>query len=288
MLFNQRFTIGEMAKMHNIAESTLRYYDEKGIFHPSIVDPQTNYRYYTIDQFSLLDTIKFLRQLNISLKEIKEYIDERNPSYAVHLLEKQQEMMLKKQREIEYALTKMKRKIDLMKEATQSKANHVTFKKLPNRKITALAIAPNVTDDMFEYYIHSLQKNMKQLDDSVFSGDLGVTVSKEGLFRNEFQAYNSVFILLDYMPFQVTTSAEFKEGIFACSYHHGPYEETDGTYKELLNIIERKGYEVSGDAIELALIDWSVTENPEEQVTEIQIPVVRRNESKVLYDKVKL
>ena len=45
--------------MHNIAESTLRYYDEKGIFHPSTVDPQTNYRYYTIDQFSLLDTIKF-------------------------------------------------------------------------------------------------------------------------------------------------------------------------------------------------------------------------------------
>ncbi|PFO78956.1 MerR family transcriptional regulator, partial [Bacillus cereus] len=35
MLLNKRFTIGEMAKMHNIAESTLRYYDEKGIFHPS-------------------------------------------------------------------------------------------------------------------------------------------------------------------------------------------------------------------------------------------------------------
>ena len=32
MLLNKRFTIGEMAKMHNIAESTLRYYDEKGFF----------------------------------------------------------------------------------------------------------------------------------------------------------------------------------------------------------------------------------------------------------------
>lgn len=276
MLFNQRFTIGEMAKMHKITESTLRYYDEKGIFHPSIVDPQTNYRYYTIDQFSLLDTIKFLRQLNISLKEIKMYIDERNPSYALNLLEKQQEMMLKKQREIEYTLAKMNYKIEMMKEATASKANHVTFKKLPKRKITALAIAPNITDDMFEYYIHSLQKNMKQIDDSLFSGDLGVTVSKEGLLQNEFQSYNSVFILLDYMPFQITTSEEFKEGMFACSFHHGPYEETDGTYKKLLMDIKEKGYEVSGDAIELALIDWSVTENPGEQVTEIQIPVIKK------------
>ncbi|MEF7659833.1 MerR family transcriptional regulator [Bacillus sp. ZJS3] len=276
MLLNKRFTIGEMAKMHNIAESTLRYYDEKGIFHPSTVDPQTNYRYYTIDQFSLLDTIKFLRQLNIPLKEIKKYIDERNPAYALNLLEKQQEMMLKKQREIEYALAKMEHRIHLIKEATKAKAEQMVIKEIPQRKITAIAVAPNTTDDMFEYYIHSLQKNMRQMDDSLFSGDIGVTVAKKGLMQNEFQAYSSVFILLDYMPFEVQSSDEIKEGLYACSYHHGPYEETGATYKELLAYIDQEGYKVSGDAIEIGLIDWSVTENPEEQVTEIQIPVVKK------------
>ena len=276
MLLNKRFTIGEMAKMHNIAESTLRYYDEKGIFHPSIVDPQTNYRYYTIDQFSLLDTIKFLRQLNIPLKEIKKYIDERNPAYALNLLEKQQEMMLKKQREIEYALAKMEHRIHLIKEATKAKAEQMVMKEIPRRKITAIAVAPNTTDDMFEYYIHSLQKNMRQMDDSLFSGDIGVTVAKKGLMQNEFQAYSSVFILLDYMPFEVQSSDEIKEGIFACVYHHGPYEETDETYRKLMKYIDQEGYEISGDAIEIGLIDWSVTENPEEQVTEIQIPVVKK------------
>lgn len=276
MLLNKRFTIGEMAKMHNIAESTLRYYDEKGIFHPSTVDPQTNYRYYTIDQFSLLDTIKFLRQLNIPLKEIKKYIDERNPAYALNLLEKQQEMMLKKQREIEYALAKMEHRIHLIKEATKAKAEQMVMKEIPRRKITAIAVAPNTTDDMFEYYIHSLQKNMRQMDDSLFSGDIGVTVAKKGLMQNEFQAYSSVFILLDYIPFQVQSSDEIKEGLYACSYHHGPYEETGATYKELLAYIDQEGYEVSGDAIEIGLIDWSVTENPEEQVTEIQIPIMKK------------
>ncbi|AJG56965.1 TPA: MerR family transcriptional regulator [Bacillus cereus] len=276
MLLNKRFTIGEMAKMHNIAESTLRYYDEKGVFHPSTVDPQTNYRYYTIDQFSLLDTIKFLRQLNIPLKEIKKYIDERNPAYALNLLEKQQEMMLKKQREIEYALAKMEHRIHLIKEATKEKAEQMVIKEIPQRKITAIAVAPNTTDDMFEYYIHSLQKNMRQMDDSLFSGDIGVTVAKKGFMQNEFQAYSSVFILLDYMPFEVQSSDEIKEGLYACSYHHGPYEETGATYKELLAYIDQEGYEVSGDAIEIGLIDWSVTENPEEQVTEIQIPVVKK------------
>ncbi|HFU7068384.1 MerR family transcriptional regulator [Bacillus cereus] len=281
MLLNKRFTIGEMAKMHNITESTLRYYDEKGIFHPSIVDPQTNYRYYTIDQFSLLDTIKFLRQLNIPLKEIKKYIDERNPAYALNLLEKQQEMMLKKQREIEYALAKMEHRIHLIKEATKAKAEQMVIKEIPQRKITAIAVAPNTTDDMFEYYIHSLQKNMRQMDDSLFSGDIGVTVAKKGLMQNEFQAYSSVFILLDYMPFEVQSSDEIKEGMFACVYHHGPYEETDETYKKLMKYIDQEGYEISGDAIEIALIDWSVTEDPEEQVTEIQIPIMKKQSNKL-------
>ncbi|MGE0979709.1 MerR family transcriptional regulator [Bacillus cereus] len=281
MLLNKRFTIGEMAKMHNIAESTLRYYDEKGIFHPSIVDPQTNYRYYTIDQFSLLDTIKFLRQLNIPLKEIKKYIDKRNPAYALNLLEKQQEMMLKKQREIEYALAKMEHRIHLINEATKAKAEQMVIKEIPQRKITAIAVAPNTTDDMFEYYIHSLQKNMRQMDDSLFSGDIGVTVAKKGLMQNEFQAYSSVFILLDYMPFEVQSSDEIKEGMFACVYHHGPYEETDETYKKLMKYIDQEGYEISGDAIEIALIDWSVTEDPEEQVTEIQIPIMKKQSNKL-------
>ncbi|HDR8110607.1 TPA: MerR family transcriptional regulator [Bacillus cereus] len=276
MLLNKRFTIGEMAKMHNIAESTLRYYDEKGIFHPSIVDPQTNYRYYTIDQFSLLDTIKFLRQLNIPLKEIKKYIDERNPTYALNLLEKQQEMMLKKQREIEYALAKMEHRIHLIKKAMKAETDRILIKKIPKRKITAIAVAPNTTDDMFDYYIHSLQKNMKQMDDSLFSGDIGVTISKKAFMQKEFQAYSSVFILLDYMPYQVHSSDSIKAGMFACAYHHGSYEETGETYKKLMEYINQEGYEISGDSIEIGLIDWSVTENPEEQVTEIQIPVMKK------------
>lgn len=276
MLLNKRFTIGEMAKMHNIAESTLRYYDEKGIFHPSIVDPQTNYRYYTIDQFSLLDMIKFLRQLNIPLKEIKQYIDERNPSYALSLLEKQQEMMLKKQKEIEYALAKMEHRIHLIKKATKAETDRILIKKIPKRKITAIAVAPNTTDDMFDYYIHSLQKNMKQLDDSLFSGDIGVTISKKAFMQKEFQAYSSVFILLDYMPYQVHSSDSIKAGMFACAYHHGSYEETGETYKKLMEYIDQEGYEIIGDSIEIGLIDWSVTENPEEQVTEIQIPVMKK------------
>lgn len=117
---------------------------------------------------------------------------------------------------------------------------------------------------------------MKQMDDSLFSGDIGVTISKKAFMQKEFQAYSSVFILLDYMPYQVHSSDSIKAGMFACAYHHGSYEETGETYKKLMEYINQEGYEISGDSIEIGLIDWSVTENPEEQVTEIQIPVMKK------------
>ena len=47
-----------------------------------------------------------------------------------------------------------------------------------------------------------------------------------------------------------------------------------------MKYIDQEGYEVGGDSIEIALIDWSVTENPEEQVTEIQIPIMKKQSSR--------
>ena len=50
----------------------------------------------------------------------------------------------------------------------------------------------------------------------VYFLEILVTVGEKGLMQNEFQAYSSVFILLDYMPYEVHTSDEIKEGLYAC------------------------------------------------------------------------
>ena len=44
--------IGKMAKANNISIATLRLYDEMGLIKPSFIDPQTNYRYYDVNQTS--------------------------------------------------------------------------------------------------------------------------------------------------------------------------------------------------------------------------------------------
>jgi len=84
-----KFTIGEISKLHNIPVKTLRYYDEIGLFKPIEINEKTGYRYYSIEQFEHLNTINYLKYLGIPLKEIKEHLDRRNIDLFLDLLKKQ-------------------------------------------------------------------------------------------------------------------------------------------------------------------------------------------------------
>lgn len=64
------FSIGEVSKLFNVKISALRYYDEIGLLKPEYKDEQTNYRYYSTQQFERLDTIKYLRALGLPINKL--------------------------------------------------------------------------------------------------------------------------------------------------------------------------------------------------------------------------
>ena len=64
------YQIGDVSKICNISVKTLRYYDEIGLLKPNKIDIQSNYRYYTNDQLTLVIVIKHFKEAGFSLKEI--------------------------------------------------------------------------------------------------------------------------------------------------------------------------------------------------------------------------
>ena len=74
----KRYTIGKMAKLNNVTEQTLRLYDKMGLFKPAYVDEHNGYRLYDIGQSARLDIIQYLKNLGMTLKEIKEIFDSKN------------------------------------------------------------------------------------------------------------------------------------------------------------------------------------------------------------------
>ena len=85
------FTIGEMGGLFRINIRTLRYYDEIGLLKPEVVDERTGYRYYSARQFERMNTIKYLRTLNMPLDKIKAFFENRDTSVMEQILEEQLE-----------------------------------------------------------------------------------------------------------------------------------------------------------------------------------------------------
>lgn len=78
------FTTGEFARMCNVEKHVLFHYDDIGLFRPAII--KNGYRYYSYHQYFTFSVILNLK-IGMSLKDIKIYLEQRNPSIFLDLLE---------------------------------------------------------------------------------------------------------------------------------------------------------------------------------------------------------
>lgn len=69
------FRIGEFSHVARVSPRLLRHYEEVGLLFPAFVDPENGYRYYVAEQLSDLNRILALRDLGLSLEEIRPLVD---------------------------------------------------------------------------------------------------------------------------------------------------------------------------------------------------------------------
>lgn len=81
----QLYTIGEFAKAHGIHKKTLMWYDEIGLFRPAVVG-ENGYRYYSFLQSATLGTILMLRELHMSIPDIRAWMADRSPQRLSQLM----------------------------------------------------------------------------------------------------------------------------------------------------------------------------------------------------------
>ena len=70
MAHPQLYSIGEVASLFHLSVSSLRHYEALGLITPEYVAPDTDYRYFSPRQFEPLNTIRYLRALDMPLREI--------------------------------------------------------------------------------------------------------------------------------------------------------------------------------------------------------------------------
>ncbi|CAI6060565.1 MerR family transcriptional regulator [Cohnella sp. JJ-181] len=68
------YSISEAAARYHIPESTIRYYEKKGLL-PFIERDKAGRRLFSEDQMTLLGTIMCLKNTNMPISGIKQYVD---------------------------------------------------------------------------------------------------------------------------------------------------------------------------------------------------------------------
>jgi len=67
------YTIGDIAKMMNVSIHTIRYWDKEGLF--PLVKRVNGIRVFEDKDFSWLRMLNCLKNINMPIKKIKEYVD---------------------------------------------------------------------------------------------------------------------------------------------------------------------------------------------------------------------
>ena len=89
---NHRWTTGEFAKLANTTKHTLFYYDKIGLFSPA-EKTDNEYRFYHGEQLYTFVMIQAMKEMGLSLKQIRAYLQNRSAEKLVALMEQQAESM---------------------------------------------------------------------------------------------------------------------------------------------------------------------------------------------------
>ena len=69
------YTVSQLAKLSGVSPRTLRYYDQIGLLKPDRIN-SPGYRIYGKEQVDMLQQIIFYRELDVSIEEIKNIVQQ--------------------------------------------------------------------------------------------------------------------------------------------------------------------------------------------------------------------
>ena len=266
------FSIGEISKLFDINKKTLRYYDEIGLFKPSFVNKDNNYRYYTLDQFQYLETIKYLKELGLSLDKIKYNLTNLNSEDVINSLEEQNNIIDAKISELQLIKQKINKKIIQIKDSTRNDLLE-TIREVDFNERQAVRLRHSIkTDYDIEF---SLRKLIKMSDNKIFLtyGLVGVSISRDDLIDMKYDEYKSIFIMIEEEKYDKSLIKIFPKGTYVCIRFKGVHKDAPPYYEKLINYINKQGYEILDDSLEMELTDPSLSLTDEEVIMELQILV---------------
>ncbi len=275
---NDLLSIGKMAAMNRVSITTLRLYDEKGLLKPRYTDPETGYRYYDIDQNARLDMIAYMKELGMSLSQIREALEKEDISLIEELLSQKNEQIHQQMRELKAQHDAVERAILSIERCRKSPATGtLSLEYIDRRYIWGIPCSANFYSDDVHSYEHQLRELRLKLEETGFSQihsyNIGTSIAQEDFEQDHFVA-KEIFIFANRRDQEGThTSQVVESGMYACVYLDN-YDDEIHYARLLREYCLRNGYRIAGDYLCEVMTGFNVFDSdPRSMFLRLQVPV---------------
>ena len=268
--------IGEFARVGQVSIATLRHYDQCGLLKPNALDPDTSYRYYSLDQLARLNRILALKELDFPLEQIARLLEEDLS------LEQLRGMFTLKQAQTQHLidterarLTRLAARIRQIEQEGKMPAYEVLLK-----QVDALLVAsirdriPNITER--EHLYETLSAYLDQQGVQSSQPDMLLLHSRHELHDNEMSIDVEVAMLL---PNALPGNEQIRirrlpSGSMAFTVHTGDDLSIGRAYVALYRWMTDNGYRLNSSP-RLVHLQRAEYMDPSHYVTEVQFPVAK-------------
>lgn len=268
--YKKYFNTGEFAKLCNVKKQTLFHYDDIGLFSPEIKD-ENGYRYYSVQQFEVFNVILILKEINMPLKEIKYYLDNKTPKTLIELFENKIIQVNKEIENLKRIRKFMKTKIELTKKACTTDYSKITLEVLKEER---LVLSRSIENLSYKDYLKAVSEHMDYCNlHQLTSGySISLMINKENIFKGVSDNYSYIYTKLENNS-KIKSTFTRPKGLYAIAYHQGSYTTIDQTYKKIIEYLSEAKLKIGTYAYEEYVLDETTMKGFENYVTQILVEI---------------
>lgn len=258
------FTTGQFAKICNIEKHVLFYYDEIGLFSPAIIK-DNGYRYYSYHQFDTFAVIRTLKKLGMSLNDVKEFLDSRNSSMFLSLLEKKSSILEQKINE----LVSIRNMMDSLKTDVEDGINNMDTIRLVWLPEEPILLSDSIQTSGGLSFAKFMEKYIGFSNEhSVIAQEsIGNMIEIDCIIKKDYLNYSYLYMKIK-QPIDQKPYIR-KEGSYLCGYHKGSYINMYKTYEKMLNYSIKNSISLGRFSYEEYIISDISEKDPDKYITRL-------------------
>lgn len=270
------FKIGDFSRLTMVSIRMLRHYDEIGLLKPESIDNFTGYRFYSAEQIPTVNKIQLLKEMGFSLSEICGLMESNLSSKQLISLLENKKREIKDVIEIEQ--DKLLRVEGLIKFINREDINmkyDIAIKSIPAYKVISLR------EVISEYKAEG--ELWKKLHEYADNNNIKVSAPFYAIYHDVGFKESDVDVEITMCvndKVKETSDIKVKEleavHEMAIVFHKGPFEEMTSAYRALAIWMAESNYEMCGATRAIYHKGHWCESNPENYLTEIQVPICKK------------